>query len=367
MKKFIVLFSLTIVIKYSANCQTLPSLQSVTDAGNTTSNPINIDPNMDASRSINIFRLNNSNNLTSRVALNNNKANGQITWSPDVSGVSSYALNIGSNSLQYFNNGTYESIWRSGNMGANSGLDADLLDGFHAGSFAKYNYVAIDDINNYSFPGAGIYFNATYLATNGVPNNNYATYIYMGRTSPMSTSEWSYLLAMGTNNGNLYTKRMIAGTWETTWRTIWDSNNLNPDNFLAKTGGDVSGDINIGTTTSQHNLNVNGIIKARKVKVSITDWPDYVFLDTYQLPSLAYVKNFIKENHRLPGVIDANSALKDGIDVSENQQILLQKIEELTLYTIEQQEKIDEQMKINEKLEERLARLEMAIRELREK
>lgn len=102
-----------------------------------------------------------------------------------------------------------------------------------------------------------------------------------------------------------------------------------------------TGNVGIGTVSPQALLSVNGTAMAKKVKVSIasTDWPDYVFKPTYQLRTLSKLEEFIKHNKHLPDVPSADEVGKNGVDLGENQAILLKKIEELTLYVIEQNKK----------------------------
>lgn len=98
------------------------------------------------------------------------------------------------------------------------------------------------------------------------------------------------------------------------------------------------GYIGIGTTTPANELSVNGVIAAKKIKVTLTGWPDYVFNDKYELRSLASLKDFIKTNNHLPDVPSASEVKENGIDVGDNQALLLKKIEELTLYMINMSE-----------------------------
>jgi hypothetical protein len=97
----------------------------------------------------------------------------------------------------------------------------------------------------------------------------------------------------------------------------------------------MGGNVGIGTTNPQAKLAVNGDIFSKKVKVTQTGWPDYVFKPTYKLPSLEEVEAFIKQYNHLPEVPSAQEVEKNGLDVGESQAILLKKIEELTLYVIE--------------------------------
>jgi hypothetical protein len=96
--------------------------------------------------------------------------------------------------------------------------------------------------------------------------------------------------------------------------------------------------------TLNSDLAVNGRVSAQKMLITQTGrWPDYVFNKQYTLPSLSEVENFIKQNNHLPGIPSAAEIEKKGIDVGNNQAALLQKIEELTLYAIEQEKKIQKQ------------------------
>ncbi len=109
------------------------------------------------------------------------------------------------------------------------------------------------------------------------------------------------------------------------------------------TGGDmyVSGNVGIGTTNPQNKLEVNGTIRAKEVIVENTNWPDYVFSPDYQLPSLESVSKHIQVFFFFPNIPSAAEVAEQGVNLSEMSTMLLQKIEELTLYAIQQQEMID--------------------------
>ncbi|MBN9300145.1 MAG: hypothetical protein J0I41_24315 [Filimonas sp.] len=93
--------------------------------------------------------------------------------------------------------------------------------------------------------------------------------------------------------------------------------------------------VGIGTTTPSEKLSVNGNIRTRKVIVTQTGWPDYVFDSSYQLPSLDSVSSFIQVNKHLPDMPSAAVVERDGHDLGEVQKLLLKKMEEMTLYMIE--------------------------------
>lgn len=95
-------------------------------------------------------------------------------------------------------------------------------------------------------------------------------------------------------------------------------------------------------------LTVDGTILAKEVRVAIsttTHWADYVFDKDYKLMPLNEVESYIKTNKHLPEVPSSEDVEKNGIEVTEISAILLKKIEELTLYTIELQKKVDAQQK----------------------
>ena len=115
----------------------------------------------------------------------------------------------------------------------------------------------------------------------------------------------------------------------------------------------VKGKVAIGTpsttTPNNHMLAVNGKIGARDLQIESAAWPDYVFDISYRLPILSEVEKYIKANGHLEGVPSAETVEKNGYSVSEHDTILLKKVEELTLYIIEQQKQIDELKRMIEK------------------
>ena len=108
-----------------------------------------------------------------------------------------------------------------------------------------------------------------------------------------------------------------------------------------------SGNVLIGKSSQTNNsymLDVGGNVRANKVVVNTTG-ADFVFEPSYKLPSLSFVEDYVKKYRHLPGIATAKDMQDKGLDVGEHQTNLLQKIEELTLYTIEQDKKINTQDK----------------------
>ena len=109
----------------------------------------------------------------------------------------------------------------------------------------------------------------------------------------------------------------------------------------------VGSTVQIGTTkpvTSTYNtfaLSVNGNIVAQQVQVETSDWADFVFDKGYKLPTLYSLEAYISHNKHLPDVPSECDAIEKGVNLGEMNKKLLQKVEELTLYLIQQQKEID--------------------------
>jgi hypothetical protein len=103
-----------------------------------------------------------------------------------------------------------------------------------------------------------------------------------------------------------------------------------------------NGNVGIGTANPANKLSVNGDIRSREVIVETANWPDYVFHPKYTLAPLAQVEAFIAANNHLPNIPAAAEIEKNGLKLGEVQKKMMEKIEELTLYIIQQQKQIDE-------------------------
>lgn len=117
----------------------------------------------------------------------------------------------------------------------------------------------------------------------------------------------------------------------------------------------TNGNVGIGTltTTTAYKLSVNGSIRAKELVVE-TGWADFVFAKNYRLRPLSEVESFIKTNNHLPDVPSAADVEANGVKLGEMQTTLLQKIEELTLYSIQQNKEIEAlKAQINQILEKK--------------
>ncbi len=92
--------------------------------------------------------------------------------------------------------------------------------------------------------------------------------------------------------------------------------------FLLSNAGDLTVTGNFFTSAGQLNV------------------PDYVFEDDYELMPLSEVSAFIEENGHLPRIPSAGDVARDGLNMTQMQMALLEKVEELTLYTLEQEAQI---------------------------
>ena len=100
-----------------------------------------------------------------------------------------------------------------------------------------------------------------------------------------------------------------------------------------------NGNIGIGTKTPISKLSVNGTVRAREINVT-SDWADYVFASGYQLPPLDSLAGHIRQLGHLPDMPSAEMIKDNGLNVGSIIKAQQQKIEELTLYIIQQQESL---------------------------
>ena len=101
----------------------------------------------------------------------------------------------------------------------------------------------------------------------------------------------------------------------------------------------VSGTLTVGSGFS---CDANGNLKVKHLKVTLTDWPDYVFGGDHALMPLGELEAYIGEHQHLPGIPTAAEVEQEGADLGEMNRLLMEKVEELTLYIIDLQKQIDE-------------------------
>ena len=142
--------------------------------------------------------------------------------------------------------------------------------------------------------------------------------------------------ALSAQSANIFGNTNITGTLT--------ANTLNISNATIAT---ITGNTNITGTLSANlliapNANISGKIKTKEVEVTLSGWSDFVFEEDYNLMPLIEVKQFITENKHLPNVPSAAEVEANGINLGEMNAILIQKVEELTLYILDLQNQINE-------------------------
>lgn len=130
------------------------------------------------------------------------------------------------------------------------------------------------------------------------------------------------------NNSNLLFSISNLGDLNLNGRIVVNSTNNNP--FVIQNG-----------TEKLVQIESDGLLRARRVKIDQDSWSDYVFEDNFILMSLSEVEKYISKNKRLPDMPSTQEVQTNGVDLAEMNSLLLKKIEELMLYTIDQQKEID--------------------------
>ncbi|NQX38341.1 hypothetical protein SAMN05421820_101357 [Pedobacter steynii] len=147
---------------------------------------------------------------------------------------------------------------------------------------------------------------------------------------------------------------------------FWTRSNGNLQRNMAI---DPNGNVGIGTSgVTGYKLAVQGDIIAESIKVAMrTNWPDFVFDTKYRLQPLEQVEQHIKQFKHLPNIPSAAEVKEKGLDLGANQAKLLQKIEELTLYLIDQNKTLLKQGELIKEQQELLLHQGKRLKELEEK
>jgi hypothetical protein len=100
------------------------------------------------------------------------------------------------------------------------------------------------------------------------------------------------------------------------------------------------GNVGIGTTSPTYKLDVCGTIRAKEIKVDLLGGCDFVFKKDYKLMSLNDLEKFVTTKQHLPEIASEKEMIENGLNMKEFQMKLLQKMEEMTLYIIEQNKEL---------------------------
>ena len=154
------------------------------------------------------------------------------------------------------------------------------------------------------------------------------------------------MVIIGGNHDAELRVRQIAGKSHNnnTYDHLWLQNNTGKDIF-------------VGNINKPSNMTIFGKFGARKVRVTTEGWADYVFKKDYDLPTLEEVEQHITEKGHLKDIPSAAQVEKEGIDLGKMNTKLLAKIEELTLYILQQQKEIQQQHEQIRQLQKGLEKL----------
>jgi hypothetical protein len=141
------------------------------------------------------------------------------------------------------------------------------------------------------------------------------------------------------NEPNPLSIKLLPMTYD--WDLIVGNNYMSSEGNLA-IKATANGYVGIGTPTPTERLSVAGKIRAQEIKVEAGPWPDYVFEENHPLIPLEELEHFVKNNKHLPNIAPAKEAAQNGVALGELNRQLLQKIEEMTLYLIQQNKEIKE-------------------------
>jgi hypothetical protein len=274
--------------------------------------------------------------------------------------------------------GMYSNVYNGG-TGTKIGVYGKVTSNSSSSGYGLYAYVSGGTGTNY-----GVYSNAT-------GSNNYAGYflgrgyfsdnVGIGTTNPFSkltvdggsitindpngapngfninttfTGGWAREYGFTRNNaGKMFSFGALGSGDNLTYGYIGGGSSTSTNHDSPWMVFKPNGSVGIGTTCipTGYRLAVDGKVICEELNVQLSqNWPDYVFENSYNLKSLTEVEDYINENKHLPEVPSAAEVEENGINLGEMDAILLQKIEELTLYTIEQQKLIEEMRKEVEEL-----------------
>ncbi len=176
------------------------------------------------------------------------------------------------------------------------------------------------------------------------PHNNTAGSGYrlivnnLGNVGIGTTNPDSKLAVQDATNNQLSLINTTGNTWQ--FRSGSTGSLIFKDDNVERIRINSSGNMGIGTSNpGTYRLAVKGKIRAEEIKVE-TGWADYVFKEDYILPTLEEVEKHITEKGHLINIPSAEEVVANGIQLGEMNKLLLEKIEELTLYTLEQEKKL---------------------------
>ncbi|WP_417887109.1 hypothetical protein [Zunongwangia sp.] len=229
-------------------------------------------------------------------------------------------------------------------------------------------YAQFTDQGSYSITGDSIGIGTVPKAKFHVNGGTKLGKSYFGTIVPSSANSWirdTWMTASTTlewdNSKNVW--RRGEGTYNEFGGIIWEDNatyfirgnrgaklEFTNEEFLKNSFMTVSVNNNfvgIGTIHPDARLSVNGTVHSNEVKVDTKEWADYVFEEEYKLPDLLEVEAYIDANKHLEGIPTEKQVIDSGIKLKEMNIKLLEKVEQLMLYTIKQEKSIQKLQKDN--------------------
>jgi hypothetical protein len=276
--------------------------------------------------------------------------------------------------------------------------------------FTTLNYTGLQGTNVTGIAGYPLFALGNAAANDGSGHSNAVTVLYNGRTQINTTGHTSTLAqtdvtpkaaleVVSTNSGVLLPKltnaqrnAIVSGDLQnglllyntdssvfqyyngSAWTSVGSGGTGGSGRWQFASGVqyDTVDNIAIGTSDPQgYKLAVNGTAIFTKVRVKTAGtWPDYVFKKGFVLPGLAELERYVATYKHLPGIVSEGEVRKNGIDLGDHAAAVLQKVEELTLYLIDENKKLKEQNKQIEQqhkeLEQERTRLEQQQQEIDE-
>ncbi|WP_322932379.1 pyocin knob domain-containing protein [Bacteroides sp. CG01] len=240
-----------------------------------------------------------------------------LTISPGFNGTAGYIsqLSFNNNGVFYRNGDYFSSSWNGWNKILMSDLSGNV------------------NLENLKVNGSSEFGNEL--------DNTYSTFIIQGPNSPTGEAGKRDIIFNFKYAGQSGIRAFRGDEWGTFLQLMTSQPGDVTGTARVRMHIDQYGKIGIGTVNPSNELDVNGTIRAKEIKV-VSDWADFVFKKGYNLPSLKEVKRHIDENGTLPGVPSEKEVKANGVNLAETDVLLLQKIEELTLYIIDLKQEIED-------------------------
>ncbi|WP_157977031.1 hypothetical protein [Taibaiella helva] len=181
-----------------------------------------------------------------------------------------------------------------------------------------------------------------YLGTTDAATSSSYKMLKLHNAKSGTTDSWHIGFSANTNNTNgtgyqelvqLRTKKTATGT---VFAIASDASGTMTDRLRVLQNGNIA----IGLDTAVEKLAVNGRVKATGFVTDASSFPDYVFAPSYKLRSIDALAGFVQEHHKLPGMPSEKEVLSKGLNLAEVSVSTLEKVEELSLYIIQLNDRI---------------------------